>query len=128
MALLGADVRPVFPHSNFAGFGRELFTDTGQYVLRFEGVIDELNPRLEAPAAGGALPEPSSASSAGSPLSRGVLRDPEPSTAVTERKQADETPRTPPSLPLDHRAVLLATAICESSPRWKTCRTRRARS
>ncbi|GAA6013745.1 hypothetical protein JCM8202_000797 [Rhodotorula sphaerocarpa] len=96
---------------NFAGFGRELFTDTGQYVLRFEGVIDELNPRLEAPAAGGALPEPSSGSSYGSPLSRGVLRDPEPSAAVTERKQADETPQTPPSLPLDHRAVLLATAI-----------------
>ncbi|TKA58492.1 hypothetical protein B0A53_00232 [Rhodotorula sp. CCFEE 5036] len=94
---------------NFAGFGRELFTDTGQYVLRFEGVIDELNPQLEGPKPAGALPEPS-AGSTSSPLSRGLLREPaETSTAVTAR--TEDSPITPPSLPLDHRAVLLATAI-----------------
>lgn len=97
--------------SNFAGFGRELFTDTGQYVLRFEGVIDELNPQLEGPKPAGALPEPP-AESTSSPLSRGLLRESaEPSTAVTPR--TEDPPATPPSLPLDHRAVLLATAISQ---------------
>ncbi|GAA5975889.1 hypothetical protein JCM10908_005317 [Rhodotorula pacifica] len=94
---------------NFAGFGRELFTDTGQYVLRFEGVIDELNPQLEAPKTAGSLPEPGAA--AGSPLARGLLREAEPSSRTAVATREDAPPATPPSLPLDHRAVLLATAI-----------------
>ncbi|GAA5866578.1 hypothetical protein JCM3774_004019 [Rhodotorula dairenensis] len=93
---------------NFAGFGRELFTDTGQYVLRFEGVIDELNPQLEGPHAAGALPAPATPPS-GPPLSRGLLREPEAPPAAVTARQDDSI--TPPSLPLDHRAVLLATAI-----------------
>ncbi|GEM06739.1 scramblase family protein [Rhodotorula toruloides] len=83
---------------NFAGFARELFTDTGHYVIRFEGVVDELNPRLEAPAPSGMLPSPGSSA---------------PSTALTPSSAASSNPpiETPPSLPLDRRAVLLATAV-----------------
>ncbi|BGO90336.1 hypothetical protein NBRC10512_005579 [Rhodotorula toruloides] len=83
---------------NFAGFARELFTDTGHYVIRFEGVIDELNPRLEPPAPSGMLPSPGSSA---------------PSTALTPSSadRSTSSAEAPPSLPLDHRAVLLATAV-----------------
>ncbi|PRQ73119.1 Scramblase-domain containing protein [Rhodotorula toruloides] len=83
---------------NFAGFARELFTDTGHYVIRFEGVIDELNPRLEATSPSGMLPSPGSSA---------------PSTALTPSSadRSTSSAETPPSLPLDHRAVLLATAV-----------------
>ncbi|GAA5898380.1 hypothetical protein JCM8208_006964 [Rhodotorula glutinis] len=97
---------------NFAGFGRELFTDTGQYVLHFEGVVDELNARLEGPekpagllssgssvpaTAAGTAVEPVATSSSAS-TSSAVSHD----LALAERA---------PALPLDHRAVLLASAV-----------------
>ncbi|BGP46806.1 hypothetical protein JCM10450v2_002654 [Rhodotorula kratochvilovae] len=89
---------------NFAGFGRELFTDTGQYVLRFEGVVDELNPQLAAPSPSGFLPSPASTGAANTALTPSSTSSPSPSTAPEPAEQA-------PSLPLDHRAVLLASAV-----------------
>lgn len=68
---------------NFRGFGREIFTDTGQYVMRFDSVVNDttLNPRI--------------GSSAGQLTGREVI----PSQYTTE------------SLTLDQRAVALAAAI-----------------
>ena len=105
---------------NFAGFGRELFTDTGQYVLHFEGVVDELAARLEGPdkpagllSSGASVPateaggaqgtavEPAAAASSSSASNSAVSQD----LALAERA---------PALPLDHRAVLLASAVSAS--------------
>ncbi|GAA6007723.1 hypothetical protein JCM11491_003941 [Sporobolomyces phaffii] len=87
---------------NFTGFARELFADVGQYVVRFEGVVDELNPQLEAPQTAGALPSPASSTSA----------TPAPSSATSPAATAlVPFPSEVPSIPLDHRATLLATAV-----------------
>ncbi|GAA5925576.1 hypothetical protein JCM3775_001445 [Rhodotorula graminis] len=102
---------------NFVGFAQELFTDTGQYALHFEGVVDELAARLEGPekpagllssassvpattagAAPGTAVEPVAAASSSSATSSAMSRD----LALAERA---------PALPLDHRAVLLASAV-----------------
>ncbi|GAA6002050.1 hypothetical protein JCM10207_003052 [Rhodosporidiobolus poonsookiae] len=85
---------------NFTGFGRELFTDTGQYVLNFEAA--SVPASLPAPSSSEALPSPTSSSSALTPSS--------PSSHTPSSFWPTEAP-TAPSLPLDHRAVLLASAI-----------------
>ncbi|ORY88769.1 Scramblase-domain-containing protein [Leucosporidium creatinivorum] len=114
---------------NFAGFARELFTDTGQYVVRFEGVADELAAgALPAPEAGaeGALPSPSSSSPSSpssttstSPTSSPSSAASSPPTTTSSPPATSSSPPTTdltiptslPSLGLDARAVLLATAI-----------------
>lgn len=101
---------------NFAGLGRELFTDTGQYVLRFEGVVDEPSPRIEAPGGpAGLLSGPSSSSTA--TTAPGIALQPaasssSSSSAASERDR--DLAERAPSLPLDHRAVLLASAVSAS--------------
>ncbi|KAI5474574.1 scramblase family protein [Pseudohyphozyma bogoriensis] len=96
---------------NFAGFGRELFTDTGQYVLRFEGVIDELaNPAIESPPPPDALPPPTSSSSTS--LSATEIEK-KPETGVTTVKEISGVPAVLPlpSITFDQRAVMLACAV-----------------
>lgn len=65
---------------NFSGLARELFTDTGQYVIRFDAVQEELGLPITAPM---------------SPDSRGV---------------SQEAPRQATDLTLDERAMCLALA------------------
>ncbi|KAJ9114393.1 hypothetical protein QFC20_001536 [Naganishia adeliensis] len=67
---------------NFAGFGRELFTDTGQYVIRFDAVEQEL-----------ALNQVNNSQSPNQP----------PSSLVIPPSATDLT--------LDERAMALATAV-----------------
>ncbi|GAA98516.1 uncharacterized protein L969DRAFT_95247 [Mixia osmundae IAM 14324] len=85
------DDKPVAAiNRNFAGFARELFTDTGQYALKFEALAAESAPQ----------PEPSST---------GTNSD---SKALTETPGNALVP-SPESaaLTLDQRAVLLAAAV-----------------
>ncbi|GAA5968617.1 hypothetical protein JCM21900_002209 [Sporobolomyces salmonicolor] len=112
---------------NFTGFARELFADVGQYVLRFEAVVDELQqdtPQLAPPSAPGALPAPSGSSlsstalaptSTPSPASVTPASSPSPSPPSAAPSPSSTTALVPtpsrPSIPLDHRAVLLATAV-----------------
>lgn len=76
---------------NFRGFGREIFTDTGQYVLRFDSVGETAmtDARLSAPSASGSQAKP---------------------TGIAEGMQLVESHGTRP-LTLDERAVALATAV-----------------
>ncbi|GAA5836220.1 hypothetical protein JCM9279_002231 [Rhodotorula babjevae] len=102
---------------NFAGFGRELFTDTGQYVLRFDSVVDELTSRLEAPQG------PAGLLSSGSSVPATTTAGAAPGTAVEPVAAASSSSTSgaashdfalaerAPALPLDHRAVLLASAV-----------------
>ncbi|KAM0749194.1 Scramblase-domain-containing protein [Meredithblackwellia eburnea MCA 4105] len=94
---------------NFAGFGRELFTDTGQYVLRFEGVVDELlNPRIESPPAPDALPSPQGSSSVPIPMSTVST-----TKSYAPEKEVSSVPALIPlpSITYDQRAVMLASAV-----------------
>ena len=89
-----------------------MFADVGQYVIRFEGVVDELNPPLESPQTSGALPSPSSSGSNSSSTSLAQTSSSpssssEPQSTSLTVPSAAETP----SIPLDHRATLLATAV-----------------
>ncbi|GAA5903541.1 Aim25p [Sporobolomyces salmoneus] len=92
---------------NFTGFARELFADVGQYVLRFEGVVDELNPQLESPQTSGSLPSPSTSSS----TSLAPTSSSPSATSPTESTSLVPSASDTPSIPLDHRATLLATAV-----------------
>ena len=83
---------------NFSGFGRELFTDTGQYVLRFDkGVAQqEVDERID----------------------KGVgINDELKKVAEESPNAATETALVPSAngngagLTLDQRAILLATAV-----------------
>ncbi|PWN54439.1 Scramblase-domain-containing protein [Violaceomyces palustris] len=81
---------------NFRGFGREIFTDTGQYVLRFDSVgqSELTEPRLHSPQ------EP------GQPLRPlGAPPAPEGDGMSLVESQGSR------ALTLDERAVALATAI-----------------
>ena len=95
---------------NFSGFARELFTDTGAYVLRFEGVVDELNPQL---------PSPSNTS-----LIAPAISDPAAPTATTPAAAPTHAPYATesslssvpaliglPSIPFDHRAVMVSLEL-----------------
>lgn len=77
---------------NFRGFGREIFTDTGQYVLRFDSVGETAmaDARLSAPSSGEA-----------SQSKR---------TGIAEGLELVESHGTR-VLTLDERAVALATAV-----------------
>lgn len=101
----GATVASV--NRNFSGLARELFTDTGQYVLRFEGVLDELaDPRIESPPAPLALPASDSSSSADSDSTANPK-------GAGESGISSSVPAVIPaaSLTYDQRAVLLASAV-----------------
>ena len=80
---------------NFRGFGREIFTDTGQYVLRFDSVGETAmtDARLTAP----------SSSSSGD----GSKNQP---NGIAEGMELVESHGTR-TLTLDERAVALATAV-----------------
>jgi len=95
---------------NFTGFARELFADVGQYVIRFEGVVDELNPQLEAPQAAGALPSPTS-DSTNKPEPTSLTPSTSETSSTTNSTSLVPSPSETPSIPLDHRATLLATAV-----------------
>ncbi|GAA5909849.1 hypothetical protein JCM5296_001835 [Sporobolomyces johnsonii] len=108
---------------NFTGFARELFADVGQYVLRFESVVDEFQqdtPQLAPPSAPGSLPAPSGSSPSSpalsptptsSPASLTPTSSPDPSSPSPSSTTALVPTPSRPSIPLDHRAVLLATAV-----------------
>ncbi|KAJ1020320.1 hypothetical protein NDA18_005916 [Ustilago nuda] len=76
---------------NFRGFGREIFTDTGQYILRFDSVAETAmtDARLSAPD-----------SSTGQ----------DKKTGIAEAMELVQSHGTRP-LTLDERAVALATAV-----------------
>ncbi|GAA5948549.1 hypothetical protein JCM3765_004921 [Sporobolomyces pararoseus] len=95
---------------NFTGFARELFADVGQYVIRFEGVVDELNPQLESPRTSGALPSPPSTTSSSLTKNSSVSSSPSSSESQSTSLTVPSAEETP-SIPLDHRATLLATAV-----------------
>ncbi|KAK4699627.1 hypothetical protein P7C70_g6635, partial [Phenoliferia sp. Uapishka_3] len=104
---------------NFAGLGRELFTDTGQYVLRFEGVVDELlDPRIASPPVPDALPSPTSSSSTSAASSAPSDTNTTPSVMRDKNttEDAGEISSVPSTIPLpsitfDQRAVMLASAV-----------------
>lgn len=91
---------------NFMGFGRELFTDTGQYVLRFDkGVADqEVQERIEQ---GVGINEEL----------KKVAEENKEAKLEHERKETQSTAIVPvpdiseAGLTLDQRAILLAAAI-----------------
>ncbi|KAM0788156.1 hypothetical protein ACM66B_001318 [Microbotryomycetes sp. NB124-2] len=96
---------------NFSGLARELFTDTGAYVCRFEAVADQVAAELASPSSENALLlAPSSV-----PSTQQQPHTPTMTTATSEplTKESSEEKglTTLPSIPYDHRAVLLATAI-----------------
>ena len=93
---------------NFAGLARELFTDTGHYVLRFEGVVQDYQA-IEPPAPRGLLTAPQDTTS--SSEKKELARTEESSSGERSVVRAREAEPTPPSLPFDQRAVLLATAV-----------------
>jgi hypothetical protein len=82
---------------NFMGFGREIFTDTGQYVLRFDRQVadQEIATRLD----------------------KGVGINEELQKVAAENKEAkelvvaDNAGESERSLTLDQRAILLAAAV-----------------
>ncbi|GAA5910617.1 hypothetical protein JCM6882_001041 [Rhodosporidiobolus microsporus] len=97
---------------NFSGFARELFTDTGAYVCSFEAASVDLT----------ALPEPSPSPLLSSPSSVPSTSSVSTSSTFTSSASQSSTPPSetlPPaliptpssSLPLSHRATLLASAI-----------------
>jgi len=82
---------------NFMGFGREIFTDTGQYVLRFDkGVAEqEVQTRLEK----------------GMGLNEEIKKVAEESSAAQTTKDLVPVQDDGKGLTLDQRAVLLAAAV-----------------
>ncbi|KAH9814330.1 Scramblase-domain-containing protein [Melampsora americana] len=80
---------------NFAGFGREIFTDTGQYVIRFEAVEEELK-QLDQIAK---TPFKDSTTAEAAPVAESHL-------AQVPSREIRST-----GLTLDQRAVMLATAV-----------------
>ncbi|GAA5967476.1 hypothetical protein JCM11641_000558 [Rhodosporidiobolus odoratus] len=95
---------------NFAGFARELFTDTGHYVLSFEAASADLASL--PPPSSPSLPSPSSPPPALStdPVSYSLTPS-STSSPSSHPTSSDSTTSSPVSLPLDHRATLLASAI-----------------
>lgn len=93
---------------NFRGFGREIFTDTGQYILTFDPTQNQelsKDDPLESPR----LPQ-SSQSSLPSPSSSSKKEE---QSSLTETATGRELITSGPSraLTMDERAVALATAI-----------------
>ncbi|GAA5828470.1 hypothetical protein JCM11251_006263 [Rhodosporidiobolus azoricus] len=96
---------------NFSGFARELFTDTGAYVCSFEAASVDL-ASLPAPSPSPLLSSPPSSS----PTTSSALSA-SPSSISTDAPGSSAlppaliTPSPQSSLPLSHRATLLASAI-----------------
>lgn len=88
---------------NFMGFGRELFTDTGQYVLRFDRKIADLEVQQRVERGVGINEELSKVAQESKAVQK-LDNEEQQSTALT---QVDEDK----GLTLDQRAVLLATAV-----------------
>lgn len=88
---------------NWAGIGRELLTDTGQYVVRFDAVGSQPVPvQSQTPAP--SQPEGSSASPGAESASNTAITD------QTEYQVKDLTP-IHEGITFDQRAILLATAM-----------------
>jgi len=98
---------------NFVGFARELFTDSGQYALRFDAaVIQDLQQEqgLGATAAAPATATSSSGSSTGEAVVEKNLQEAkEIQAAKDERALAQLESRG--GLTLDQRAIMLACAV-----------------
>ncbi|KAK4050140.1 hypothetical protein OIV83_003711 [Microbotryomycetes sp. JL201] len=100
---------------NFSGIARELFTDTGMYVCRFEAVADQVaalpsheNPTLSAPSS---VPANTTAASPTGAVTTSQNATSNIATSSTVASADDKSLTTLPSIPFDHRAVILATAI-----------------
>lgn len=91
-------------HRDFTGFARELFTDTGQYVVRFEGVDQNAFPAPESVA----LPLPTALSTPALPTYHNSVSAPAPASSSGT---TDLIPLSVPQLTYDQRAVVLASAI-----------------
>ena len=103
---------------NFRGFGREIFTDTGQYVLRMDAASPETTNIANSDAVTQfpkriteILPAPmdspkklTSHAKRAEDLKRSVVSHGIPEMSVVERTSAK-------GLTLDQRAVMLATAV-----------------
>lgn len=90
---------------NFMGFGRELFTDTGQYVLRFDKQVAdaEVTARVEK---GVGINEELQKVAAETQRAKEVAEAQPTSTALVTTPPEDER-----GLTLDQRAILLAAAV-----------------
>ncbi|KAG0233826.1 hypothetical protein BGW41_001358 [Actinomortierella wolfii] len=111
---------------NFVGFARELFTDSGQYVLRFDAAamqeLQQLQPGLGATPIT-PLPSSSSATSSAATPSSNAAPDASQVTGLNDPKEAalqiqankDEVALAQlerrGGLTLDQRAVMLACAV-----------------
>ncbi|MCO5583305.1 hypothetical protein L7F22_037215 [Adiantum nelumboides] len=93
---------------NFRGFGRELFTDTGQYILTFDPTQNQ-DLNNDGPLESPRLPQ-SSQSYLPSPSSPSPEKE---QSSLTETASGRELITSGPSraLTMDERAVALATAI-----------------
>lgn len=103
---------------NFRGFGREIFTDTGQYVLRMDAASPETTNIANSnavtqfpkriteilPAPVGSQEKLTSHAKRAEDLKRAVVSHGIPEMSVVERTSAR-------GLTLDQRAVMLATAV-----------------
>lgn len=103
---------------NFRGFGREIFTDTGQYVLRMDAASPETTNIANSNAVTQfpkriteLLPAPRESqekltqhAKRAEVLKRSVIKHGVPEMSVVERTSAK-------GLTLDQRAVMLATAV-----------------
>ncbi|KDE07362.1 hypothetical protein MVLG_02404 [Microbotryum lychnidis-dioicae p1A1 Lamole] len=124
--VLNEESRPIGSiNRNFQGFAKEIFADAGQYVLRFEGIVDELAAvgALPSPVNEATLPSPASASPTPTPAKIASNKEAFSSskgdpTSLVPSEESEE-PSTSPSLDLallphityDQRAVMLASAI-----------------
>jgi Scramblase len=89
---------------NFRGFGRELFTDTGMYILRMDAASAETT-NIANSGVIKSFPTRQAVETSSRTNTRGI----EPVEQVEERKIV-EVPSVRP-LTLDERAVMLATAV-----------------
>ncbi|SCV74198.1 BQ2448_6630 [Microbotryum intermedium] len=121
--VLNEESRPIGSiNRNFQGFAKEIFADAGQYVLRFEGIVDELAAAgaLPSPVNEAALPSPAPTTSALSTTpskdaSSSLRRD---QTSLVPLEHSDDSSSSPsldlallPSITYDQRAVMLASAV-----------------
>ncbi|KAF9167916.1 hypothetical protein DFQ26_002370 [Actinomortierella ambigua] len=112
---------------NFVGFARELFTDSGQYILRFDAAamqeLQQLQPGLGATAIAAPPSTPASSSTSTSSTTTTTTPDASQITGLSDPKEAalqiqankDEVALTQlerrGGLTLDQRAVMLACAV-----------------
>lgn len=103
---------------NFRGFGREIFTDTGQYVLRMDAaspettniansnVVTQFPKRIAEllPAPAESQQKSTSRAKRAESFRRSLVNHEIPKMSVVERTSAK-------GLTLDQRAVMLATAV-----------------